>query len=279
MFCSFKSFCEQALEEKGLLEDEGLHKESSMTQAKNASTVLTRSVNQAFFSKPITGTSFLIVILLLLSACGTTTGSSASTTPTSPTSTQQQPGASGTGAATTTAPSDKMDTGAATTTAPSGSAATSTSGYAIKVYFSKFPDSGNNFNAVFPVNRSSPTSAVATFSLQLLIAGPTLGERDAGYFSEFNSILSGPSSCSAPHPTGGPDFTLTLNMKGSKAAAGTATVRLCRASSSPGVGADARILAEINATLKQFSTIKNVVVLTQAGSCFGDESGQNICLK
>ena len=168
---------------------------------------------------------------------------------------------------------------ASKTTVPPGSTATPTSGYPIKVYFSRFPDSLNNFAAVFPVNRSSPTSAVATFSIQLLIAGPTSSERSAGYFSEFNSILSGPSSCSAPYPSGGPDFTLTLDTKGSKPAQGTATLSFCRTSNSPGIGADGRILAEINATLKQFSNIKNVVVLTQAGQCFGDESGQNMCLK
>jgi hypothetical protein len=147
------------------------------------------------------------------------------------------------------------------------------------VYFSKFQDSLNNYNAVFPVNRVSPTIGVATFAVQLLIVGPTLGERSAGYFSEFNSILTGPSSCSAPYPTGGPDFILTLNMKGSTPMSGTATLHLCRATNSPGVGADARILAEINATLKQFSNIKNVVVLTQAGHCFADESGLDRCLK
>src|SRR5207248_3324537 len=163
--------------------------------------------------------------------------------------------------------------GTTTTAVPPGATATSTSDFPIKVYFSKFPDSLNNFAAVFPVDRSSPTSAVATFSIQLLIAGPTLSERSSGYFSEFNSILSGPSSCSAPNPTGGPDFTITLDMKGSKPEQGTATLRFCRASQSPGIGADARILAEINATLKQFSNIKKVVVLTQSGNCFGDASG------
>jgi len=147
------------------------------------------------------------------------------------------------------------------------------------VYFSRFQDSLNNNNAVFPVNRVSPTIAVATYSIQLLIAGPTVSEHSTGYFSEFNSILTGLSSCSAPYPTGGPDFTLTLNMKGSTPAPGIATLRLCRATDSPGIGADARILAEINATLKQYSNIKNVVVLTQAGHCFGDESGLDRCLK
>jgi spore germination protein GerM len=164
------------------------------------------------------------------------------------------------------------------TIAPSSLTATA-DGYAIKVYFSKFPDSLSNAAAVFPVNRTSPTVSVGTFAIQLLIAGPTLQERDTGYFSELNSILTGPSTCSDPHPTGGPDFKLTLNMKGPKPEQGTATVKFCRATASPGVGADARIQSEINATLKQFDSIKKVVILTKDGHCFGDESGQDQCLK
>jgi hypothetical protein len=149
----------------------------------------------------------------------------------------------------------------------------------IKVFFSRSPDSLRKFNAVFRVDRSSPTIAVATFAIQLLIAGPTLSERSARLFSEFNSILTGPSSCTTRGLVGGPDFTITLDRRGSKPQKGTATLRLCRATSSPGVGTDARILAEINATLKQFSNIKRVVVLTQNGQCFGDQSGKNLCLK
>jgi hypothetical protein len=224
-----------------------------MTHAHNASTAMTHSFRPFPLSQAIIG-AVLLLGFLVLPACG----SSPANTPT---------------------PTATSSPGATTTTAPSTTTATSPAGYPIQVYFSKFQDSLNNFNAVFPVNRVSPTTAVATFAIQLLIAGPTLSERNAGYFSEFNSILTGPSSCSAPYPTGGPDFTLTLNMKGSTPAPGTATLRLCRATSSPGIGADARILAEINATLKQFSNIKNVVVLTQAGHCFGDESGLDRCLK
>src|SRR5205085_2106744 len=165
------------------------------------------------------------LVMLVLAACGSdsantpaATASGATSTLTSITSTSQQ-------------------------TTTSGPTSTSSSGYPIKVYFSKFPDSLNNFGTVFAVNRTSPTTAVATFAIQLLIAGPTLSERSSGYFSELNSILSGASSCSAPYPTGGPDFTLTLDMKGSKSEKGTATLQFCRATNSPGVGADARILA------------------------------------
>lgn len=151
-------------------------------------------------------------------------------------------------------------------------------GYPVKVYFSKFDTSLTNPALVYAVNRASPTVGLATYSLQLLIAGPTAGERGVGYFSELNSILTGPSSCSAPHPTGGPDFKVTLNKKGTTAETGTATVQLCRATASPGVGADARVLAEVTATLKQFSTVTKVVLLTQTGHCFADGSNADACL-
>ena len=159
------------------------------------------------------------------------------------------------------------------------SASSNSASYPIKVFFSRSPESLNtNPSAVYPVDRVSPTIAVGTFSLQLLIAGPTLSERNAGYFTELNTLLSGPSNCSSPLPVGGPDFTLTLNMKGPVPETGTATVKFCRTISSPGIGADARVTAEINATLKQFSNIKKVVILTKDGHCFGDGSGKDLCL-
>jgi hypothetical protein len=229
---------------------------------------MTHSFRLVMLSKAVIGT-LLLLIFLALSACG-----SGSTNTQTPTATSSP--ATLTSALQQTATSTPSETSTAVSPATT---ATSQTGYPIQVYFSKFQDSLNNNDAVFPVNRVSPTIAVATYSIQLLIAGPTTSERSAGYFSEFNSILTGLSSCSAPYPTSGPDFTLTLNMKGSTPAPGTATLQLCRASNSPGIGADARILAEINATLKQFSNIKNVVVLTQAGHCFGDESGLDHCLK
>ena len=206
--------------------------------------------------------SACMLFAFVLSACSGNQPSSGSTA-----STAQ--------ASTTSTGGNQPSSGSAVSTTQASTTSTA-AGYPVKVFFSKVPDSFNNFNAVFPVNRISPTTAVATFAIQLLIAGPTLSERKAGYFSEFNSILTGPSSCS--YPTGGPDFTLTLNMKGSTPSPGTATLRLCRATSSPGIGADARILDQINATLKQFSNIKNVVVLTQAGHCF-PALGPDLCLR
>ena len=45
------------------------------------------------------------------------------------------------------------------------------------------------------------------------------------------------------------------------------------------IGVDDRVQAEITATLKQFPSIKKVVILTKEGHCFGDESGRDNCLK
>jgi hypothetical protein len=206
--------------------------------------------------------SILLILLLTFAACSGSTTTTSGATPASP-------------AATTT--SNPEETG---TTTPPTSLAPTASGYPIKVFFSKFPDSvESNVNAVFPVDRISPTIAVGTFAIQLLIAGPTPQEWDQGYFSELNSVLTGPSNCSTPHPTGGPDFKLTLDMKGPKPQKGTATLKFCRMTASPGTGADARIQSEINATLKQFSSIKKVAILTEDGHCFGDESGLDLCLK
>ena len=94
----------------------------------------------------------------------------------------------------------------------------------------------------------------------------------------------------------GPDFdpkddvhTIRLNerRRGSKAWP-RKIYRTCRLALGPGgVGTECRAgrcdprsnhSAEIDATLEQFSNIKNVVVLTQSGHCFGDESGLDRCL-
>jgi spore germination protein GerM len=198
------------------------------------------------------------VVLLALSACAAGGGTG---------------GAGNTSAATPTS-------GAASPTAqPSAEATTAAGGTTIKVYFSKFPVSTDtDFSAVFPVERISLTTGVATYSIQMLIAGPTQEERSQGYFSELNSMLTGPSTCNGSHPTGGPDFTITLNTKGSTPETNTATLRFCRQTQSSGTGMDARVVAEITATLTQFSNIKKVVLLTSAGHCFADESGADQCL-
>ena len=187
----------------------------------------------------------LIAATVVIAACGTTSG------------------ATSTGTSTPTAI-------AATTPTTSGLA-----GYPIKVYFSNNPGT----TTVTAVKRVSPTSQVEEFSIQMLIAGPTPEERDSGLFSELNDAFSGGSNCAGSLPVDGSDFTLTLNMKGANPSVGTATLKLCRPTTLGGEGSGARIKAEINTTLLQFSSVKAVVILGQDGNCWDDLSGQNLCLK
>jgi hypothetical protein len=148
-------------------------------------------------------------------------------------------------------------------------------GYPVKVFFSKHPTSDSNFAAVYPVMRTSPDLGVATFAVQQLIIGPTTAEKQAGYFTELTRAINRTDGSSC----GGADFVITSNMQGSTPQPGTATLQFCRTLTLPGEGADARISAELQATLTQFPAIKKAVVLTKQGNCFGDLSGQNICLK
>ncbi len=148
-------------------------------------------------------------------------------------------------------------------------------GYAVKVFFSKHPESDNDFTAVFAVNRTAPNLAVATYAVQQLIAGPTTAEQQAGLFTELTGVLnkSDTSICDSA------DFKITLNVRGTTPEAGTATLQFCRTLSIPGIGTDARIGTELQATLKQFPTITKAVILNKQGNCLGDMSGQNLCLK
>jgi Sporulation and spore germination len=147
--------------------------------------------------------------------------------------------------------------------------------YPVLVYFSKGQASLDDPHAVFPVPRVSPTLAVATYAMEQLIAGPTAAEKTAGYFTELTTVLhrGEPSSCD------GADFMLTLDHRDGTPEPGTATLQFCRPTTSPGIGADARITAEIQRTLTQFATITKVVILNVQGDCFGDLSGLNRCLQ
>ena len=136
----------------------------------------------------------------------------------------------------------------------------------VNVFFSRDPDSFNDFTAVFPLPRTVPGgTGVIEQTVEAQLLGPTAAEQGAGYFSDFKNLLVGPSLCK------GGDFELIV-------AAGTATLRLCRATSSAGIGQDARAQNEINAVLMQFPGITRVVVLTASGHCLFDESGMDLCL-
>lgn len=140
-------------------------------------------------------------------------------------------------------------------------------GYTVKVYFSKHPDSDNLPRAVFPVTRVSPTLAVATYAISQLIAGPTATEKARGYYTPLEGALSGTSTCS------GADFTITLDTNRGTPETGTATLQFCR--DVPGFGDTGAIIVrnEIANTMMQFTNIKKVVIVYKDGSCFDDLIG------
>ena len=194
----------------------------------------------------------LLAALLALPACGSATG-----------------GTDSTGGSTPTAGSAS---GSPTAT-PAPAATNTPSGVPVKVYFSKHPDSDNDVNAVFPVNRVSPDLGVARFSLRQLIAGPTASEKASGVYTDLPASLSGASNC------GGDDFQLYPDHKGTTTPApGTMTIKFCRDIQLAGDLTGARIAAEINKTMLQFSNIHQVVILTKDGGCFNDFQGANACL-
>lgn len=136
--------------------------------------------------------------------------------------------------------------------------------FPVAVYFSKEPDSYNDFTLVFPLERTVVGPRVGTMALQHLIDGPTPEERADGYFSELAGMLDGPSVCE------GADFSLNIVER-------LATVRFCRSLTSEGVGQDARVRSQIEATLLQFPTVERVRILDADGHCAFDLSGMDVC--
>jgi hypothetical protein len=166
---------------------------------------------------------------------------------------------------------------AATATSVVSPTATSGAGVEVKIFFSRHPETDSNVNAVFSVKRVSPDVKVATYATRQLIVGPTAAEKAQGYFTELTTSLTGVSNCS------GADFQITLDTHIDahtgipSAQLGTAVLTFCRAVQLAGDLAGARIAAELNATLTQFATIKKAQILTSAGQCFNDLSGQDNC--
>jgi hypothetical protein len=136
----------------------------------------------------------------------------------------------------------------------------------VQVFFSRDPDSFADFTAVFPLSREvAGGPGIIDGVVAALLAGPTAAEQSAGYFSDFQRLMGGTlSTCK-----GG--FTTTERQ-------GIITVQLCRATSSAGVGQDARAQAEIEATLMQLPGITRIIVLNTDGHCLLDQSGLDLCL-
>lgn len=132
----------------------------------------------------------------------------------------------------------------------------------VRVFFP--PVTSSNFTDVRPVWRTTSSRNLAQFAIAQLIAGPTSTEKQQkGLMPAIR--LTGNSNC-------GQDFTLSVDR-------GFARLKFCKQVVSGGIGDDARAISSINATLKQFSLVKDLMILDRDGNCFGDQSGENMCLK
>jgi hypothetical protein len=145
---------------------------------------------------------------------------------------------------------------------PSTAAPANRTNNRVKVFFP--PVTSSNFTDVRAVWRTTSSSNLAQFAIEQLIAGPNSAEKQRrGLMPVIR--MSGSSNC-------GRDFTLSMDK-------GLARLKFCKQVVSGGIGDDARAKSSINATLKQFYTVKDVIILDRNGNCFGDQSGDNICLK
>ena len=140
--------------------------------------------------------------------------------------------------------------------------------YSVLIYFSQNPKSYDDFTYTVTVPRTSDRVDIATYTIEQLIAGPTEQEAAQRLFSPLTNKLTGDSNC------GGPDFSLSINKD-----TGTGTLRFCKDLITAGIGEDALITETSTQTLKQFSNINKVILLTKNGDCFGDLSGENRCLQ
>lgn len=135
--------------------------------------------------------------------------------------------------------------------------------YPVQVFFSKKPDSDNDPNKVFAVNRIASDAGTGKFAVTELLKGPSETEKAQGYFTTVR-LRAGESSCDNQ------DFSLKVENS-------VATLQFCRQFDHLGVVADGQADSSIKATLQQFDTVKKVVILNQQGNCEFDLSGMNLC--
>ncbi|MCW6038133.1 hypothetical protein K4A83_17920 [Spirulina subsalsa FACHB-351] len=133
---------------------------------------------------------------------------------------------------------------------------------AVRVYFAKSPESDEDFTYVEPVWRQTSSQGVARFAVNQLMVGPTEAEARLGLKSLLE--LSGASNC-------GEDFKLAIANQ-------VADLQFCRTVTLKGLGHDAQLRSTLEATLKQFPTVDQVVIRDRHGNCLADHSGENHCL-
>jgi hypothetical protein len=158
--------------------------------------------------------------------------------------------------------SDATSSTSSISSSSSSSKSSAASTVSLKVFFSKNPESMNDFTYTQVVIRSTSRSDVGAYVIEQLIAGPAASEISTGLVTPLK--LSGESNC------GGKDFGLNIVNK-------VATLKFCKLIKTSGIGDDGRVKSVIRESLKQFSTIDKVVILTKDNACFGDESGLDLC--
>lgn len=127
-------------------------------------------------------------------------------------------------------------------------------GAEIVVYFSKSPESENDPNRVFPVQRNVDEQSPVDVAINALIAGPTSQEKADGFSGGLQ--LSGDSNC-------GSDYKLTVE-------GGTAKLQFCKHKENQGIAQQSRERAQLTNTLQQLTGAQSVQLLDRDGKCLYD---------
>lgn len=111
----------------------------------------------------------------------------------------------------------------------------------VKIYLGKIYGQQSDCGTVYSVNRTiDKTTAIATATINQLITGPTSEEKEKGYTTGINSLTQ-LNSLNIENGVARADFSKELND-----VAGSCTVQMIR--------------AQIENTLKQFTTIEEVII-------------------
>lgn len=140
----------------------------------------------------------------------------------------------------------------------------------LDLYFSKDPESNDDYDYFASVDRVTTRLDVATFLTEEYLKGPTDAEEAAGFYV---------GSVEGPVPT----FTDTSNCSGKDFGINiidrVATLRFCRTLVAVGGAYDARFLEGLKFNINQFDTVDKTVVLDKTGHCLFDLSGTDECLE
>lgn len=140
-----------------------------------------------------------------------------------------------------------------------------TTNRSVSIFFSRHPESDDDPGRTFAVPRTAPNNDVINFAISELLQGPSVGERDDGYFATARiRSATEPSTCDNR------DFSISIQ-------ATVATLTFCRTFDHVGEISDGQAESELKATLLQFPSIKKVIILNSRGDCEFNLSGQNLC--